>query len=188
VLSSTRIAVLAQEATEQVSEKKDLYPGAAELILAAIAFFILLIFFWKWVLPSINKMLEERRQQIQGQLESAEQTRNQAEQELADYRSQLANARDEGNRIIEEARVTAEQLRRDIQANAEQEAQNTVARAQEEIRAERDRVFNELRTQVGDIAVELAGRVVGQSLDKQAHEKLIDDYIVQVAAGEQGTN
>ena len=96
-----------------------------------------------------------------GQLESAEETRKQAEQELADYRLQLANARDEGNRIIEEARVTADQLRRDIQANAEQEAQNTVDRAQEEIRAERDRVFNELRTQVGEIAVEFAGRVVG---------------------------
>ena len=184
----TRVAILAQETTEHVSEKADLYPKAAELITAALAFFILLFFFWKWVLPAINKLLEERRQQIQGQLESAEETRKQAEQELADYRSQLANAREEGNRIIEEARVTAEQLRRDVQANAEQEAQNTVQRAQEEIRAERDRVFNELRTQVGEIAVELAGRVVGQSLDTQAHEKLIDDYIAQVASGEQGTN
>jgi F-type H+-transporting ATPase subunit b len=183
----TRLAVLAQEAAP-TSEKADLYPKAAELITAALAFFILFFFFWKWVLPAINKLLEERRQQIQGQLESAEETRRQAEQELADYRAQLANAREEANRIIEEARVTAEQLRRDIQANAEQEAQNTVARAQEEIRAERDRVFNELRTQVGEIAVELAGRVVGQSLDQQAHEKLIDDYIAQVAAGEQGTN
>ncbi len=84
--------------------------------------------------------------------------------------------------------MTADQLRRDLQASAEQEAQNTVVRAQEEIRAERDRVFQELRTQVGEIAVELAGRVVGQSLDKQAHERLIDEYIDQVASGEQGTN
>ena len=183
----TRLAILAQEAAP-TSEKADLYPKAAELITAALAFFILFFFFWKWVLPRVNKLLEERRQQIQGQLESAEETRKQAEQELADYRAQLANARDEGNRIIEEARTTADQLRRDLQANAEQEAQNTVARAQEEIRAERDRVFNELRTQVAEIAVDLAGRVVGQSLDKQTHEKLIDDYIEQVAAGEKGQN
>ncbi len=183
-----RIAILAQEATEHVSEKKDLYPKPAELIAAAIAFGIIFFFIWKWVLPRVNTMLEERRQQIQGQLESAEETRRQAEQELQDYRAQLANAREEGNRIIEEARMTADQLRRDIQASAEQEAQNTVARAQEEIRAERDRVFNELRTQVGEIAVDLAGRVVGQSLDKQTHEKLIDDYIEQVAAGEKGQN
>jgi len=183
-----RLAILAQEASSSSSDKENLYPHLPELLVGLVAFAVIFYFMKKWVLPRIDTLLEERRQQIQGQLESAEQTRTQAEQELADYRSQLANARDEGNRIIEEARVTADQLRRDIQANAEQEAQNTVARAQDEIRAERDRVFNELRTQVGEIAVELAGRVVGQSLDKQAHEKLIDDYISQVAAGEQGTN
>jgi F-type H+-transporting ATPase subunit b len=181
------IAVLAQ-VEEHVSAPSDLYPEASELIVGAVAFGIVFFFMWKWVLPRVNEMLAERRTQIQGQLESAEETRQQAEQELADYRTQLANAREEGNRIIEEARTTADQLRRDIQANAEQEAQNTVARAQEEIRAERDRVFNELRAQVGEIAVDLAGRVVGQSLDKQTHEKLIDDYIEQVAAGEKGQN
>jgi F-type H+-transporting ATPase subunit b len=179
------IAVLAADA---VSDKKDLYPHAAELIVGAISFAILFFFMWKWVLPRANALLEERRKQIQGQLEQAEQTRHAADQELADYRSQLAGARDEANRIIEEARTTADQLRRDIQANAEQEAQNTVARAQDEIRAERDRVFSELRTQVGEIAVELAGRVVGESLDAKTHERLIDDYIEQVASGETGTN
>jgi F-type H+-transporting ATPase subunit b len=182
------IAIVAQEAAENVSEKADLYPKLAELIAAAVGFAIVFFFIWRWVLPRINTLLEERRQQIQGQLESAEQTRQQAEQELADYRSQLANAREEGNRIIEEARVTADQLRRDIQANAEREAQNTVERAQEEIRAERDRVFGELRTQVAELAVDIAGRVVGQSLDQRAHEQLIDDYIDQVAAGEKGRN
>ena len=61
-----------------------------------------------------------------------------------------------------------------------------MARAQDEIRAERDRVFEDLRAQIGDIAVELAARVVNQSLDKKAHEKLIDDYIEQVGAGGEG--
>jgi F-type H+-transporting ATPase subunit b len=61
----TRLAILAQEAAP-TSEKADLYPKAAELITAALAFFILFFFFWKWVLPRVNKLLEERRQQIQG--------------------------------------------------------------------------------------------------------------------------
>jgi F-type H+-transporting ATPase subunit b len=185
---NAHLAILAQETTAEVSDKKDLYPGAAELILAAIAFFIVFFFFWKWVLPRVNTLLDERSRQIQGRLEEAEETKRRAEQELAEYRAQLGNAREEANRIIEEARQTADQLRRDIQANAEQEAQNTVARAQDEIRAERDRVFTELRSQVGEIAVELAGRVVGESLDAKAHERLIDDYIEQVASGETGTN
>ena len=143
---------------------------------------------WKFAFPALNKMLAERSSKIQGEMEKAEATRGEADQLLADYRTQLAGARDESNRIIEEARKTADQLRRDVQAKAEQEAQATVVRAQEEIRTERDRVFQELRGQVGEIAVELAGRVVGQSLDKSAHERLIDDYIDQVASGENGQN
>ncbi len=176
-----RFTLLAEEA---VSDKQHLYPHAAELVVGAIAFAIVFFFIAKWVLPRVNTLLEERRQQIQGELEKAETTRTEADQVLADYREQLAGGRDEANRIIEEARRTADQLRRDIQAAAEQEAQDTVVRAQEEIRAERDRVFNELRVHVGEIAVDLAGRVVGQALDKRAHDKLIDDYIEQVAAGD----
>jgi F-type H+-transporting ATPase subunit b len=179
------ISVLAQET---VSDKEDLYPHAAELLVGAIAFGVLFYFMWKWVIPRLNTLLDERRAQIQGQLENAEQTRQQAEHELADYRSQLAGAREEANRIIEEARATAEQFRQDIQAKAEEESRLTVARAQDEIRAERDRVFSELRTQVGDIAVELAGRVVGAELDTTSHERLIDDYIDQVASGTDGRN
>jgi F-type H+-transporting ATPase subunit b len=177
------LSVLAQES---VSDKKDLYPQASELIVGAVAFAILFYFMWKWVIPRVNTLLEERRAQIQGQLESAEQTRQQAEGELAEYRKQLASAREDANRIIEEARETAEQVRRDIQAKAEEESRNTVARAQDEIRAERDRVFNELRAQVADIAVTLAGRVVGAELDTKSHQRLIDEYIEQVASGANG--
>ncbi len=154
--------------------------------MAAVAFFILLFFFWKWVLPRVNTLLEERREKIQGEMEKAEETRVQADQVLADYRAQLATARDEANRIIEDARATAEQLRRDIQAKAEEEAGATVVRAQEEIHAERDRAFQELRDQVAQIAVDLAGRVVNEELDPAAHERLIDEYIEQVAGGPGG--
>lgn len=184
------IALVAQEgehAAEEVSEAKDLYPAPGELVVGLVAFLILFSFFWKWVLPRLRTVLEERRQQIQGSLEEAERTKGEAENVLAEYREQLAGARQEADRIIEEARKTAEQLRREAQSKAEEEAQATVARAQEEIRAERDRVFQELRSQVGEIAVELAGRVVGASLDRSAHERLIDEYLDQVARSGNGS-
>ena len=173
---------------EEVSEPKDLYPAVGELIIGLIAFAVLFFFVWKWVLPRFKQVLEERREKIQGEMEKAEQTRKEADKILEDYRQQLAGARDESNRIIEEARQTADQLRQDLQAKAEEEAQATVARAQDEIRAERDRVFQELRQQVGEVAVELAGRVVGAELDKAAHERLIDEYIDEVAAGASSSN
>ncbi len=176
----------AEEEAEPVNDAKDLYPHWEELLVGALAFAILFYFVWKWVLPRVSALLEERRDKIQGDLERAEETRRQAEQELAGYRQQLANAREESNGIIEEARKTAEQLRADIQARAEREAAATVAKAQEEIRAERDRVFQELRGEIGEIAVTLAGRVVGESLDAKAHQRLIDGYIDEVAKGAAG--
>jgi F-type H+-transporting ATPase subunit b len=169
-------------AAEAVSDKKDIYPKASELIVGAIAFAILFVFMAKWVLPRLNTVLEERRTKIQGALEDAESARREASAELDRYRAQLADARTEANRIIEEARQTADQLRMDLQRKAEQQGEAIVERAQEEIRAERDRVFQELRGQIGDVAVELAERVVGKSLDRGTHEKLIDDFIQDVAA------
>jgi len=164
------------------SEKQDLYPHANELIFGAIAFAVLFVFMWKWVLPRANQLLEQRREKIQGDLEAAERSRRDAERELEDYRAQLARAREDAEKVIDEARRSADGLRSELQARAEQESQAIVARAQDEIRAERDRVFQELRAQVGEIAVELAGRVVGRSLDADSQQELIDEYIDQVAA------
>jgi F-type H+-transporting ATPase subunit b len=170
--------VLAQE-----EAPNPILPEPVELIVGAIVFVLVFAVLAKFAFPPLNRMLAERTGKIQGDLEKAEEARHQAEAELADYRAQLAGARDEANRVIEEARRTADQLRRDLAAKAEQEANATVARAQGEIRAERDRVFQELRAQVGEIAVELAGRVVGRSLDAKAHSRLIDEYIDQVSSG-----
>lgn len=179
ILAATEGAGAAEEAA---GPENPILPDIAEIIFGGVAFLIVFGILAKFAFPALNKMLAERSAKIQGEMERAEATRSEADTVLAEYREQLAGAREEANRIIEEARKTAEQLRRDVQAKAEEEAQATVARAQDEIRAERDRVFQELRAQVGDIAVALAGRVVGQSLDRNTHERLIDDYIDQVAA------
>ena len=183
-MSAIRIGLLAAEA----SDKENLYPHAAELVVGAVAFAVIFFFMWKWVIPRVNTMLEERRQKIQGELERAEETRSEADHILEEYRTQLAGAREEAGRIIEETRKTAEQLRKDMLGRAEEESQGIVARAQDEIRAERDRVFQELRSQIGEISVELAARIVGESLDEAAHQRLIDEYIDQVAGSgsEQG--
>jgi F-type H+-transporting ATPase subunit b len=168
------------------SSPNPLIPETIELVVGGLAFLIVFLILWRYAFPALNKMLAERTAKIQGNLEHADEARRTAEQELARYREQLANAREEANRIIEEGRKTAEQLRRDLQARAEQEADSIVTRAQEEIRLERDRVFQELRQQVATIAVDLAGRVVGESLDQQAHQRLIDEYIDEVGASGNG--
>ena len=177
-----QLAILAVEAAAEEAPSP-IVPDLAELLYGSLAFGIVFFLLAKLAFPALNKMLAARTEKIRGDLERAEDARREADGELLRYREQLAGARDEANRIIEEARKTADQLRKDLQSKAEQESQATVARAQEEIRGERDRVFLELKAQMAELAVDLAGRVVGQSLDKEAHEKLIDDYISEVAGG-----
>jgi F-type H+-transporting ATPase subunit b len=177
-------ALLAAQA--ETNDSKDLYPHLNELIVGAVAFFVLLAFMAKWVLPRVNQLLEERRERIVGQLEQAERSRREADELQARYRHQLDSARDEANRIIEEGRRTADQLRRDLQARAERDAEAIVARAQDAVASERERAFQELRTQVASLAVELAGIVVSRELDPSTHQRLIDDYIDQVAGSGNG--
>jgi len=66
---------LAQAEPEPANDVKDLYPHWEELLVGALAFAVLFYFMWKWVLPRISKLLEERRDKIQGDLERAEETR-----------------------------------------------------------------------------------------------------------------
>ncbi len=176
------VAALLLQAAEEGSDPKDIYPHLSELIIGAIAFAVLFAFISRWVVPQINRTLEQRREKIQGDLEKAEHDRQEADNLLTEYREKLSGARDEANRIIEEARNTAEAMRRDLTAKAEQEYQGILDRAQDEIRAERDRVFQELKAQVGELSLQLAGRMVGESLDKDRQLRLVDKYIEELSA------
>jgi F-type H+-transporting ATPase subunit b len=178
--------VVAQEEhggeTEAVNDPKHLYPHIQELIIGAIAFGVLFFFVAKWVLPKLGALLEERRQKIQGSLEEAEKTKAEAQQLLSGYQEKLREAGAEAGRIIEEARKTAEQMRKDLVTKAEEESRQIVARAQEEVRGERDRAVGALRRQLAEASVELAGRVVGETLDQERHMRIVEQFIDDVKA------
>jgi F-type H+-transporting ATPase subunit b len=166
---------------EGAEEHNPLLPEINELIPGALAFLLVFLVLARYAFPRMNQGLKDRSDKIQGDLEKAERSREEAETQLARYEEQLREARAEAGRIIDEARKTAESMRRDLLAKAEDESRQVVERAQEEIRAERDRAFQDLRAQVGELSVELATRVVGESLDRERQLRLIEGYIDEVA-------
>lgn len=168
--------VLAQEGSTGV-----VLPAPAELFWGAVGF---AIFYWvmqRFVFPRINEVLEQRAANIQGRIAESEERLSEAEQIKARYERQLADARGEANRIIDEARQTAESMRRDIVARAESEAETIVQRARSEVTAERERAVEQLRSEVGRLSVQLAGKIVDRELDADAHQSLIDRYIDSLA-------
>jgi F-type H+-transporting ATPase subunit b len=172
--------VVALIVAQEAEEHNPLIPEINELIYGTLAFLIVFVVLAKVAFPRISQALQQRSDKIQGEMQKAERTREEADRILEDYRRQLAGAREESNRIIEEARKTAESMRRDLTEKAEREAEHIVTRAQEEIRGERERAFSELRQQVGELSVELATRVVGQSLDRDRQLRLVEDYIEEL--------
>jgi F-type H+-transporting ATPase subunit b len=175
----TALAVLATEEGEQTGLSLVL-PHTSELVAGILSFAIVFFFVWRKALPTINKTLEARQQAITGQLEHAEETKKEAESLLTDYKAQIADAKAEGNRLIEEARLTGEDLKADIVARAEEQAAQTLAKARDEAQAEKARAMAEARREVGEISVELAERIVGGSLDDKMQKDLIERYLTEL--------
>jgi F-type H+-transporting ATPase subunit b len=168
--------LLAQEATQEES-RNPILPAANELIWGFVAFVILLFLMYRTVWPGVNKAYQDRRANIEGKLEQAEKERAEAEQLLERYKERLAAAEEETQRILEEARANAERVRKRLLADAEADAERQLERARQTIRSERDQAIRQLRGEVGTLAVELATRVVGESLDRERQLRLVDRYI-----------
>jgi F-type H+-transporting ATPase subunit b len=174
------LAILLAQAEDETG--KFILPHKDELIWATIAFVILFAFLAKAVFPQVRKMLEQRSERIRGQLQAAEDSKSEADRVLDQYRQQLGQARQEAQGIIEEAKRTAESLRRDLVARAEREAQEIVSRARAEVTGERDRALAELRTSVGELTIELTKRVIQRELaNEPAQRAYVDQTIAELA-------
>jgi F-type H+-transporting ATPase subunit b len=171
---------LAATTTVNVQSKNPILPSLPELVWGISSFLIVFLLMWKYAFPSVKKGMDARTDRIRDSLSSAEQAKNDAQTILDDYQRQLADAKNEANRIIEESRQTAESLRRDLVARAEADAAEIRARATADIGAAKERAMEELRGQLTDLTIELAERVVKRNIDRESNARLIDDYITSI--------
>ena len=162
--------------------KNPILPEMKEVIWFTLAFIILFFLMKRFALPPVQKAMQDRTEKIRTNLEEAEGVRNEAQEVLDRYKRQLAEAKDESNRIIEEARETADNLRQDLMERAEREVEELRQRSRDEIAAAQQRATSELQSRIGAMAIELAERVVQESLDRDANMRLIERYIEEVGA------
>ncbi len=156
-------------------------PDISELILGIVAFLILLFILKKYVVPRFEKAYEERAQKIEGGIEKAEQAQAQAEEALAQYTAQLKEARSEAAKIRDDARHEAEQIKAELRAEAEAESQRIIAQGQSALQAQKAQIIAELRADLGRNAVELASRIVGESLEDEARRRgTVDRFLEEL--------
>jgi len=175
-------AKLAEGKSLDACHDSPILPATNELIWGSLSFVVLLAVMWKYALPSVRNMMKNREDGIRADLDRAEHAKQEAETVLSEYRTQLADARNEAGRIIEEARSAADAMRRDLAARAESEASDLRARAAEDIRLAGSRAMADLQSRVADLSIELAERIVERSLDRDTQLALVESYINEVGS------
>jgi F-type H+-transporting ATPase subunit b len=160
-------------------------PAVADLVWSAVVFVVILFFFMWKILPNMKKMLDARAAAIEGNIAKADVAQREAEEVLAQYTSQLAQARSEAVVIRDSARVDGNTIVEEAKAAATTEAARITAAAQAQIQAERQAVIVSLRTEVGSLAIDLARQVIGEALnDDKKSKALVDRFLTDLEKSE----
>jgi F-type H+-transporting ATPase subunit b len=147
------------------------------LVAQLVNFFILLVLLRIFLYRPILDMLDRRSQRIREGLEAADQSKEHAAQAEQEVAQQLEEARRQGQSLIGQAQETANRLQEEARNQARREGEALLERARSEIQLERDQAIAELRREFGELTVSAAEKVIGQSLDRQAHRRLIDEVL-----------
>ncbi|WP_149085030.1 MULTISPECIES: F0F1 ATP synthase subunit B [Microbacterium] len=178
-------ALVTNLAAEGEAANNPLIPAWYDIIWSGFWFLIILIVVWKVALPRLTKMLDERSAAIEGNIAKADEAQKQAEAALEEYTRQLAEARTEAGEIREAAREDGKKIIAEAKETAASEAARLTATAHTQIEAERQTALVSLRSEVGSLALDLAGGVVGETLSDDARATaVVDRFLADLEASE----
>jgi F-type H+-transporting ATPase subunit b len=158
-----------------------LVPSWTEVIWGGLAFLIIFVALWRILLPRIQTVLEERTEKIEGGLQQAEELQTEAKHTLEQYQAQLADARHEAARLRQEASEQGAQIIAEMREQAQAEARRITEAAQAQIAADRQQAFASLREEIGALSVQLASKIVGESLADEARQsRVVDRFLADL--------
>ena len=154
-----------------------------QLIAQIVNFTVLLVLLRLTLYKPILGMLDQRKQKIAEGLNAAETARAEAASAQANVQAQLDAARHEGQELVASAQQIAARIQAEAREQSNRDRQTALERAQAEIQLERDRAIADLRAEFAAITVSAAEKVIGQSLDRQAHQRVIDEALAESSFG-----
>ena len=146
-------------------------------ILIAGSFLLLVVLVKKFAWGNIVGILDQRAQKISEDIDSAEAARKKAEDLAQKREDALAGSREEAAAIVETAKETAEKNKASILADTTEEVSRLKQKANQEIAQSKADALKAIKSDVADLSINLASKILGQSLDKEAQSQLIDNYI-----------
>ena len=164
-----------------VASSNFLVPNST-FIVELVAFLIVVFILARYVLPPINKIMDERQATIRQALADAEEAKRRNAEADEEAKRILGEARTQARAVVEEANKMAEQARAERRQQAEAEYERIVSSAGAEVEAQTRRAQEELRQQAADLAITVAEKVLGEGIDRAAQAGFINRTIEQVAA------
>ena len=162
-----------------------LLPAIPDLFWSSVVFVILLTFFWIKVLPNFKKTLDARTEAIEGRLAEAERIQAEVAQKTADIAEAQENSRAEASAIREAARAEGVAILAELKDQASADAAAITAKAHQQIEAERLAAIQSLRSEVGQLALDLAGRVIGEQVkDSKSSSAVVDRFLADIEKNE----
>lgn len=156
-------------------------------IVELIAFFLILWFLYRKVVPLISSSMAKRQELIRSQIDDSKAAKERLEAAEAEYKQALDDTRTDAARIREEARVQGQQIIEEMRAQAQEQAARITAANDARLQNERQLLLVQLRSEVGELAVELASRIIGHQLSDDARQRqLVDDFINDLDSGPAG--
>ena len=134
----------------------------------------------RFLFKPVQEILDKRRALTDKEINDARQAKTEAETMRTEYESGIANAKSEAQAIVAQAKTEAEAKAEQVIREAEAEAVNIRSRAEQDIRQERRKALNEVKSEIGSIAMDIAGKVVEKEIREEDHQKLISEFIDNV--------
>jgi F-type H+-transporting ATPase subunit b len=151
-----------------------------KLAFQIINFLLILYLLNRFVFRRVLSLIDERQARIAKGLEDAEAASRDRELARAERKAALDEARKEAQAMIARATKIAEDSRAEIVAAAKSEAEKVAARASADITAEKERAIAELRSQVADLALAAAGKLVRAEMNAATQRRLVGEFLAEV--------
>lgn len=156
----------------------DINPGL--IIWTMITFALLVVVLGKFAWKPILQALQAREHEIADALRKAEEAKKDAERMMQENKIAIDKASNETARLIAEGRAMAEQLKNDIVAKANESAKKMLDQAKEEISREKDAAMTQLRSEVAELSITVAEKILDESLDGAKQKKMVDKVLQQL--------
>ena len=153
------------------------------LVVTILNLFLQMFLVKKFLLDKVMAVLDKRREQADQEIADAQAAKEESLTIKKTYEANMLTAKQEAEKLLHEARKNAQEHSEEILASTRQQVANMKQKASQDIAQEKKKALNEAKDEISEMAMAIAGKVVGRSLDSQDQSRLVDQFIEELGEG-----